>query len=88
MKNLTSKETKELVKLYGCVRVYFSKIKKETEKAVLASFVFENENSESNICVSYEFWVPKSILEHNDNSASLPLWFIDKNILPKYSFNN
>lgn len=88
LKNVIAKESNEIAKIYGCVRMYFSTQKKESEKAVLVSVVFQNDNSESNIAVAYDFWIPKSLLSENENGVVLPSWFIQKNFFPKYNSNN
>jgi len=88
LKNVIAKETNQIAKIYGCVRMYFSTTKKESEKAVLVNVVFQNENSESNIASAYDFWIPKSILSENENGFVLPGWFISKNFAPKFNANN
>lgn len=88
LKNIIAKESNEIAKIYGCVRMYFSSVKKESEKAILANIVFDNENSESNIASAYDFWIPKSLLSENESGIVLPNWFISKNFAPKFNANN
>lgn len=88
LKNVIAKESNEIAKIYGCVRMYFSSVKKETEKAIFVSVVFENENSESNIASAYDFWIPKSMISENEIGVVIPSWFINKNFSPKFNINN